>query len=137
VTARFGARFEVVLTNGRGEFRLSFVPEGPGTCVAEWGPLRAEVPAGPGVLRISLPRTFRLAGRVVDGMTGEAIPGARARCGEVEGSTDERGRFRFETVPAPRGRPPALEVAAPGYRLLLLEPSPDDPWDDLFLRLDR
>ena len=137
VTARSGARSETVRTNGRGEFRLSAPPGGDGSYVAEWGPLRAEARATGRPARIALPGTVRVGGRVVDAGTGEAVSGARARCGDVEGVTDERGRFRLEAVPSARGRPPPLVVSAPGFLPRRIDPSPDDPWDDLYLRLEQ
>jgi hypothetical protein len=126
-----------VRTDGSGEFRLAAPPGEGDSFVAEWGPLRAEARANGGPVRIALPGTVQVGGRVVDAGNGEAVPGARVRCGDVEGISDERGRFRLLDVPSARGRPPALEVSAPGFLPLRLDPTPDDPWDDLYLRLDR
>ena len=119
-----------------GTFHFETLPEGTHRFEAVCGPLRAAVSGSP-LVRIELPGTLDIVGRVVAADSGNPVSGVLVRLGERETQTDRRGRFEVGDVAVPDGHPPAIRVSAPGYRERVLRPRPDSPWDDLFLRLER
>ncbi len=136
VRATGGAAEVEVAVRPDGTFYFESLPAGTIRFEAVCGPLRAVV-SGPAPVRIRLPGSLDVVGRVVTADSGEPVAAARVRLREREAETDDRGRFQFAGVPAPEGRPPAIRVTAPGFRGRVLRPLANSPWDDLFLRLSR
>lgn len=136
VRALGGVTAAEVAVRPDGTFTFENLPEGTSSFEAVCGPLRA-VAAGLAPVRLRLPGAVDVVGRVVVGNPGEPVAAATVRLGQREAVTDERGRFRLAGVPVPKGRPPAIRIAAPGFRELVHRPLPESSWDDLFLRLDR
>ena len=76
-----------------------------------------------------------LAGRVVSATTAEPVKLAVIRCGGRVVQVGERGSFRLDDVPIPDGRPPLIDVSAPGHVGLTFRPDPEGTWEDLYLRM--
>lgn len=101
------------------------------------GSLRVRTAAGGAPVTIRLPERLTVAGRIVDGTTGEAVAGATVVCGKARGESGPRGRFRLEGVALEAARLPPLRVSAGGYADLVVPTEEPRVWEDLFLRLVR
>ena len=114
--------FDIVRTDAAGRYRATGLHSGDGGvlvvpreyAMTRYAPFELQ-PGGTARVDVEVEPGWRLAGRVTDAATGDAVAGATVSPWEFVGQNvlpDERGDFVLEGV---RERPGALSVRADGY----------------------